>query len=227
MKEHPILFSAPMVRAILAGTKTQTRRHLYVIRKFNAERMCFDRRYPPPLLDWNNPQHGPGEGFTLRRAYEVGDRLWVRETWRRACAHADDDTVCIAYRASQTPGSGGLLVNNIPRPAGVELWDGEDAVWRPSIFMPRWASRITLEVTGERVERLQDIIEADAIAEGVYPDKKGRQDDDGAAFYRIGPVRGDSFPIARFAALWELINGFGSWGANPWVRVITFKRVPQ
>ena len=91
--------------------------------------------------------------------------------------------------------------------------------------MPRWASRITLEVTGVRVERLQDISEADAIAEGVDPSPKVTSNDDGAAFFRIGPVRGDSFPIARYAALWEQINGPGSWEANPWVWVIAFKRL--
>jgi hypothetical protein len=90
------------------------------------------------------------------------------------------------------------------------------------MFMPRWASRITLEVTGVRVERLQDISEADAIAEGVNPFPGVRQDDDAAAFNRIGPVDMDSFPVARYAVLWESINGAGSWDANPWVWVVEF-----
>jgi hypothetical protein len=95
--------------------------------------------------------------------------------------------------------------------------------WRPSIFMTRMDSRITLDVVGVRVERLQSISEADARAEGVRSDPYCRQDDDAAGFHRIGRVRDDSFPIARYAVLWESINGAGSWDANPWVWVVDFR----
>lgn len=91
--------------------------------------------------------------------------------------------------------------------------------------MPRWASRITLEIVGVRAERLQDISEQDAKAEGVNADNRCRPDDDTAAFNRIGWVRDNSFPIARYASLWESINGPGSWKRNPWVWVIECRRV--
>lgn len=90
---------------------------------------------------------------------------------------------------------------------------------RPSIYMPRWASRITLEVTGVRVERLNDINQEDAIAEGVEA-----HDDDGVTYY--GPLgRGVCDPIVAYRSLWDSINGPGSWAANPWVWVVEFKRV--
>lgn len=174
MKDHPLLFQAEMVRAILAGRKTQTRR-------------------------------------LVPNRWVRGDRLWVKETFKRACPHDDDDTVCIAYRASQD-GGGGLIVNNIPRPANVPMWDEEDEHWRPSIFMPRWASRITLEVVDVRSERLNDISEADAIAEGAEP--------------LLVPPDGGSWPhYEGYRALWESINGPGTWAQNPLVWVTTFKEL--
>lgn len=141
-----------------------------------------------------------------------GDRLWVRETF----AKIDGQTqpwIETDYRATYTHGD--------------RLGDtlGIKKRWTPAIHMPRAASRITLEVTGVRIERLQDISEADAIAEGVHADPRCRQDDDTAAFHRIGPVRGGSFPIARYGALWESINGPGSWKSNPWVWVLEFRRI--
>lgn len=162
MKERPIIFSAPMVRAILAGTKVQTR-------------------------------------FVLGCPYgQPGDRLWVREAWAR-----DDEDGQLMYRAD----------------VGRDLC--ADA-WRPSIHMPRWASRITLEVTAVRVERLQDISEADAQAEGVIP-----KWEPGCSGRLMDAFGGFSFrPAASaYAELWEQINGPGAWDANPWVWVVEFKRV--
>ena len=172
MKERPILFSAPMVRAILDCTKTQTRRMI---------------------------KNKPDTGRPAQCRYgKPGDLLWVRESWSKRT----DGT--IVYAADEI---------------------AEKVYWKPAMFMNRWASRITLEVTGVRVERLLDISESDAIAEGVHPDPCERQDDDGDGFFRIGAVRGDSFPIARYAVLWESINGTGSWESNPWVWVIEFTKV--
>jgi hypothetical protein len=209
MKERPILFSAPMVRAILAGTKTQTRR------AWKMPRGC----------DWYSEMGGEREGWFVdhgqpwwlhvsecRCPYgQPGDRLWVREAWRAVWSSDDEPprSFDAAYRFWYE--------------ADAPLQDGYGKL-RPSIHMPRCASRITLEVTGVRVERLQDISEADAIAEGVDRFPGCRQDDDAAAFNRIGPVDMDSFPIARCAVLWESINGPGSWDANPWVWVVEFKR---
>lgn len=213
MADRPILFSAPMVRALLAGTKTQTRRLLKAEPPPGAQRVI--RPFQDERLQWAaTDPHDMEQGQLVlgdapRCPYGApGDRLWVRETWS---THACFDGVPPAQITARS----------------IHYWADGDTLTgkgRPSIHMPRWASRITLEVTGVRVERLQDISEADAIAEGVSPDPFCRQDDDASAFHRIGPVRGNSFPIARYAALWEQINGPGSWDANPWVWAVSFRR---
>ena len=179
MKERPILFSAPMVRALLAGTKTQTRRTC------NHPGLK-DLSY---IVNCGDGWWGDEEGdFQARCPYgQPGDRLWVRETF---CDDWLADAGGVAYRAD-----GGM---------DAEMFDA-GCTWRPSIHMPRSLSRITLEVTGVRVERLQDISEADAIAEGT------------------------PFPfggwVGGYQKLWESINGPGSWDLNPWVWVVEFKRV--
>ena len=177
MKERPILFSAPMVRALLAGTKTQTRR---IVKARDLEWMDVHQGLREPDNAERCPYGQPG-----------GDRLYVRETW--AAPHAYDH----------------LPPRLIPQDARIHYAATEDRgglLWRPSIHMPRWASRITLEVTGVRVERLQDISEADAIAEGVYTDPACPAYD-------------------AYAQLWDEINGLGSWEANPWVWVVGFHRI--
>jgi hypothetical protein len=170
MKERPILFSAPMIRALLAGTKTQTRR---IVK-------------PGAPDDWNACPYGV-----------IGDRLWVRETHAPAA-----DSWGAWERRMQKDGCG-------PAPVIHYAADGGDPFvekWRPSIHMPRWASRITLEIVAVRVERLQDISEADVAAEGVLVDD-------------IAP------PYWRsYRELWEQINGAGSWDLNPWVWIVEFTR---
>lgn len=180
----------------------------------------------------------------VRARFEVGDRLWVRETWRVA-AWRDDGRMAIDYRASpelvRTPwlyppsdtfdgltGQSTLDAEaaiaadrgSTYRDGGDFKWDHGDSPcrWRPSIFMPRWASRLTLEVTGVRVERLQDITAADAIAEGLFRDMAGHW-----AFSERGEER---FEDARTCYLrgWDTINGEGAAAANPWVWVINFRR---
>jgi hypothetical protein len=225
MKERPILFSGPMVRALLDGSKTQTRRVMKP--QPIADQRFVGGHYIPAT------KRTPGQELSVLAPYvhiacpygQLGDRLWVRETW-----YSDD------YRVQRGPylkptdmdldeaRDDGTLIYRAS--SGDRPYEADQPVWRPAIHMPRWASRITLEITRVRVERLQDISEADAIAEGVRPDPTGRPDDDAAAFHRIGTVRGDSFPIARYGALWEQINGPGSWDANPWVWVIEFRRPP-
>lgn len=198
MKERPILFSGPMVRAILEGRKTQTRR---VIK-------------PQPVLAQSNTiqmtPHGPKMGLGLfintRCPYGVPrDRLWVREA-HRLVDHCDCPEAC------HTPA-------HVYYEADCSGYDRVDTNrLRPSIHMPRWASRITLEVTGVRVERLQEILEADAIREGVLPvDMKEW----------LKPADCHSlFPHQlAFRRLWDRINGPGSWEANPWVWVVEFSRV--
>ena len=197
MKERPIIFSAPMVRAILAGRKTQTRR---AVANVDADGTVWKSRHryrgvrpmtdaPPDILEWC-PYGQPG------------DRLWVREPFDFIPSGGPDEPqACeIVYWATGS---------NEPRTAPSEynpMIYGREKV-RPSIHMPRWASRITLEVVSVRVERLQDISDPDAMAEGCSTRDMRHGD-------RLASV---------YARLWESINGAGSWDANPWVWVVQFQ----
>jgi hypothetical protein len=173
-RERPILFSAPMVRALLSGRKTQTRR----VAKARKEGDITWRTNP--ICPYGQP----------------GDVLWVKETWR-PCS-----TGGAWYRATR--------LGDDPGP------------WRPSIYMPRWASRITLRLTSVRVERLQAISEEDANAEGV-DELDGWMDEARlvAASVRLRAPMEDA--RTWFAALWESIHGEFAWDANPWVWVLGFK----
>ena len=226
IKERPILFSALMVRAILDVRKTQTRRVM---------------KFQPPSSDYQLSRLMDTTDRTLRKHIgklhwvkmdglnivdetpdyflcpygEIGDRLWIKETY---CKHgalisykADDDWIA-EYRKSSD-------FNVIDNPK-----------WEPSIYMPRIASRITLEITDIRVERLQDISEDDAIKEGIS--KVPFRPDDGFPLcdgFMVGKDDGVSgllaSPITAYKKLWESINGKGSWDLNPWVWVIQFKRI--
>ena len=179
-----------MVRALLAGTKTQTRRVV------KPQPTHFNPVGVPRRVI---PTGGPSD--VIRCPYgQPGDRLWVRETWAygiHALAAKRDENGPFVYAADGT--TQGRLCDR----------------WRPSIHMPRWASRITLEVTSVRVERLQDIDLADALAEGIS--------DTGALILdSAGNEQGG--PIAEYAVLWEQINGSGSWAANTWVWAIEFNQ---
>lgn len=220
MKERPILFSAAMVRAILANTKTQTRRMV----KARA-----DKDLGPRCVLQPHELAGEVNGGNYRNAYcAPGDRLWVRETFY--CDHCfyPEGTPPSCYwdgpnpRAAHTPEQlakerSDMLEAMYYRADGEPEFEAPEGPtpWRPSIHMPRWASRITLEVTGVRVERLQDISEADAIAEGVnmHPDHHGK------------PLTSIYSPVQAYRDLWESINGQGSWAVNPWVWVISFHRL--
>lgn len=200
MKERPVLFSAPMVRAILDGRKTQTRRVIN----------------PQPYIDgmgnfcWNGRNFGQDSNGPCIQAIaspipssktkrvccpygKPGDRLWVRETFNH-------DGEKYIYAAD---------LNEL----GVQKWAAQ---WKPSIHMPRNASRILLEITGVRVERLQDISECDAKAEGSYVcDYFGRRlldQSSNQGCYKWG-----------YRSIWESLNGSGSWDLNPFVWVIEFK----
>lgn len=200
MKERPILFSAPMVRAVLEGRKTMTRRV--------AKRLLLG--LPQAEMNAQCPYGQPG------------DRLWVRETW----AHNDgwyDDTDAVAWKNWHGERNGRQCATWVDYRATYQQdKDGcdRDWPWRPSIHMPRWASRITLEVTGVRVERLCEITEADARAEGV------ECFDDTKTFRSYW----NDFCVClsakdSFQTLWAEINGPDSWDANPWVWVVEFRRV--
>jgi hypothetical protein len=199
MRERPILFSAPMVRALLTGTKTQTRRvvKVHIVASMDPPRGKADVEAWYPFVELGD---GSFVSVTTLCPYgQPGDRLWVRETFSRHVDESGFGSDKTIYRA-----------------------DGErdGMLWTPSIHMPRWASRITLEVTGVRVERLQDISEADAVAEGIVMEPEGYWGIEGADEDHLR-----STPEIAYRNLWESINGPGSWDANPWVWVVEFKRV--
>ncbi|MDP3351857.1 MAG: hypothetical protein Q8S92_22965 [Hydrogenophaga sp.] len=220
MVERQIPFKGAMVRALLAGTKTQTRR----VVKPEPVRMADGLPYG------NGPAwaHAEPGSVLMRCPYgQRGDRLWVREAWRvssRWDALPPRDlfpgTMTVAYDAG---GHAANYENGWEIRSEDEPMTGWRGKLRPGMFMPRWASRITLEVTGVRVERLQDISKADAIAEGIEADV---QPGDPAPLWRNYRTGNTTIcPIHSYETLWESINGLGSWDANPWVWVVEFKRV--
>lgn len=191
MRERPILFSGPMVRAILDGKKTQTRR----VVKHTALEWLQGSQFTPEYVA--SPENG------LCPYGYAGDRLWVRETWFREI-HPQE--VGLKYEdmphtwAFAVARAGSFLYR---ADAGSEIAiDGRQ--WRPSIHMPRKACRLVLEITDVRIERLNAISESDCCAEGVG-----------------SPITRDC-KRPRFQALWESINGAGSWEADPWVWALSF-----
>lgn len=210
MTERPILFSAPMVRALLDGSKTQTRRVAKSVKHPDLGNM-YD---PGALVLEREPQH------VIERACpygQPGDRLWVRENWyqrgswrKPAWPEAEwDDAYWDGSRAVEYAAEG----------------EGKGTGWRsrPSIHMPRWASRILLEVVSVRVERLNAISADDCRAEGIGQcDGLGTNAEILDLARRMGTHTDE---VLRYATLWEQINGAGSWDANPWVWVVEFKRV--
>ena len=200
MTDRPILFSGPMVRALIEGRKTQTRRVM------NPQ--------PVPCLSWADPPAGsyPSKNGWSRLRYAVGDRLWVRETIDMG--HTGYVICTCTYQADGTP------VDLRPAP----FWAGDQTrKLIPSIHMPRWASRITLIVTDVRVERLQDISEAGAQAEGVQR-LEGPSPVLGHSDW-TGPVLGHpmtSTYVEAYARLWDDIHGHRAGHLNPWVAAYTF-----
>lgn len=206
MRERPILFSAPMVRAILAGDKTQTRRVIANRSRAFSNTIMVDEGdgwWPHASDDCESHICYDGNERPIACPYGIaGDRLWVRETW-----HSSPHFDCL-YRADYDDGA---------RLAKVIAHGG----WKSSIHMPRRASRITLEITDVRVERLQAISEADAMAEGIHKPL-------GSQFWHADPsanILPGNTPQWAYRNLWESIHGHGSWGANPFVWCITFRRV--
>lgn len=226
MRERPILFSGAMVRALLAGTKTQTRRVVKITHRTPGLAACLEP-FDPSLAR-------PNVAAELCPYGAPGDRLWVRETW----GYFDPDGTGRDYDESATSGTGyvpELLVEGHPLR---EYWrrriaynatvkrpkygHGPDVpqMWRPSIHMPRWASRITLELTDVRVERLQEISRDDAMAEGAPPDHPSIS----AISRELGYA---DWPRSWYAQTWDKINGKGAWDANPWVWVLSFRSLAE
>jgi len=226
MSDRPILFSAPMVRALLAGAKTQTRRVLkpqpptecsirYMLG--NESWLPADERTPlrhhweawgGPLYQ-QRPEKALAGYFEVRMRYAPGDRLWVRESGVQLGNAVDGGGGRDGYEPCGFQYAADDATIYLPG-----MFEGHDYERRRnSIHMPRWASRLTLTVTDVRVERLQDLGEADALAEGCALEcMTPTGDDSGSAIWGPG----------GFVALWESINGPGSWEANPWVAAYTF-----
>ena len=210
MSEKPILFSAPMVQALLNGTKTQTRR---VIK-------------PQPLTWETGSAFLPFETIQKRPYGNIGDRLWVRETWKPHCEGPISEQfpigTCVKYRADGAMMKPTLWTED--QGGWCEAHE-EETKWRPSIFMPRWASRITLEITGVRVGRLQDISEQDAVAEGIESNPGTYSHERFWKHYGANCHLGYLKAAESYRTLWESINGPGSWDKNPWVWVIEFRKI--
>jgi hypothetical protein len=194
MKERPILFQGAMVRAILDGSKTQTRRVVKPQPPSDKPRCAW---FEPGVMGWAPPDFPSQDWHRVRCPYgQPGDRLWVRESYSGPWE----------------------LTGQPPRdwPASTSIWywaDGNPTHIdltkpKPGMHMPRWASRILLEITGVRVERLQDISRGDAMAEGCPFPNMAKGDD----------------PRQWYAELWKQINGPDSWAANPWVWVVEFRK---
>lgn len=223
MAVKPIPFSGPMIRALLEGRKTATRRVLVRLRgKFGeviefglSDTTGYDWHFRDKGMRWHDLKH---DELLKVLPYQVGDLLWVKENYRAGygfdgyredlgrCATPKDfikEITPIEYLADETRELGGKSY--------------------PSMFMCQWMSRITLHVTGVKIERLQDISEADAIAEGVEFDELNE------AWADYNPDIEERYwrdtAVGSFETLWESINGKGSWDRNDWVAVYTFERV--
>ena len=254
MSDRPIIFSGPSVRAILEGRKPQTRRVLKPqppTGEWDVGRLRAEEIFPTVVDRYGEEQPGTecfgatsdcGEWCLSCPYGGPGDHLWVRETWR------------IPGDSSRARESGSTCTG----PEDIEFaadFTGFDydirRPWRPSIFMPRWASRLTLRIVGVRVERLQEISEADSLAEGcraveAEPWWQGYKECEGELMHQQArgrvppdwmiepkPSYNPTFdPLActakqAYEILWNSINGKDSWDANPWVWVIEFERVDQ
>lgn len=235
MVERPILFQGAMVRALLDGSKTQTRRLVkpQPTGFVGGPGVKLADGSPAPLIPMDETVEPYGR--EIRCPYgQAGDHLWVREAWRVARKHDAVKPSDLRPRAMTVEYEAGGYACNGPWNAG--QWTvsdntapRENPAWvgklRPGMFMPRWASRITLEVTGVREERLQDISEADARAEGIETNAAWP-----GGFYRNYALPDDGDvralpPRDSCRSLWEHINGTGSWDANPWVWVVGFRRL--
>ncbi|NWO10204.1 hypothetical protein HLV40_07310 [Chromohalobacter salexigens] len=235
MKERPILFSGEMVRAILDGRKTQTRRAMkpqptvpvshfryigYEKATGRGDWQACDKSGKPIHAFHKSP-------FVTEIAQcpygKPGDRLWVRETFgygARPCPF-EGGVDGIEYRADEAyiDDVENLPLYTPPTPEDFCYGDVVGGGWKPSIHMPRWASRIDLEITAIRVERLQDISADDARSEGIQTWIDSFKD--GPRYHENGQL--DAYPVSAFSRLWKSINGADSWDANPWVWVVEFR----
>lgn len=201
MKERPILFKTEMVKAILEGRKTQTRR----VVKINIRReiegnspTCFSVFDKSGLQYYNKKLDEPLTAESFCPFGEVGEILWVKETWSPLVVGGGKNFDLISYKAN----------GDIPSADG----------WEPSLFMPKSACRLKLRITNIRCERLNDITEEDAKKEGVEPIENGYKQ-----YIKTRLDKVTEYASYSFMTLWESINGKDSWKKNPWVWVIEFE----
>lgn len=224
MKERPILFSGPMVRAILNGTKTMTRR---AVKPQPVEDPCYTGGWAIKTKKKSTSLYAINQNLPSYQDIcphgKPGDRLWVRETWQ--CSEEELPLLPIDHSLW------GLCQKRVRYATEGQYDVVNPKPWRPSIFMPRWASRLTLELTEVRVERLQDITEADARAEGIRkedlsPDPDNFHPPGSYGYVASEDPEGLIYPTAEeaFSVLWDSINGKKHpWESNPWVWVESFK----
>jgi hypothetical protein len=212
MREKPILFSGPMVRAILDGRKTQTRRVIKNKDIING----FDIDIDGSAIAYIDQATGDSYPPTIKSPYQPGDRLWVRETWTPFCINKQSCRNVLLSHADY------CYKATFPK----DCVDTLGCTWRPSIYMPKAAARIWLEVIDVRVEMLQEITEEDAIKEGFtgvpceHPNGRYACEDCMNTGWREPPRVG-------FVETWQALNakrGYG-WDTNPWVFVVEFKRL--
>lgn len=209
---RPIIFSAAMVRALKEGRKTQTRR---VVKGLQVEPNVIEEFTPADPSGFWGFDHDNVPLHCVHSPYgEVGERLWVRETAKATASEEGID--CIHYMADDDCRS--IMVSEYAAWRKMRAYAGGYARAVPSIHMPRWASRITLEITGLRVERLQGISREDAMAEGIFLNANDWWDAGNG-------LVGQSSPEIAFRELWASINGAESWITNPWVWVVEFRLV--
>lgn len=224
MKEIPILFSTPMVQAILEGRKSQTRRIMepqpwYGSQVPDGPHFIFPpgsgQRFNAEVSkngNWYVMQEGFQRYFSKMAKWQPGDLLWVREIYKIEGSMSHGESVLgVKYKA------GGRWIQNDSKEV-FDIFHKSKEGWRPNIFLPKIAARIWLQVTDIRVERLQDISEEDAKAEGV------EKIDDSIFCWRHygGKYAGCSTARNSFQSIWKSINGDESWNINPWVWVISF-----
>ena len=207
MKQRPILFSTPMVQAILAGRKTMTRR--IVKHEIDSRGL---RATDVPFEDFH--------GKEVKCPYgKIGDVLWVRETWARAIGSEELTTSEKATAVEISLERFIVFKADSKEETHPEHPEWGKKLWKPSIHMPKDAARIWLRITGVRVERLWDISEQDAKAEGVFKTNAVNE------WYYMENVYNTDSPLIAFERLWQSINGEQSWTDNPWVWVVEFERI--
>lgn len=247
MKERGIIFNSAMVRAILDGRKTQTRRIIKAVpttHDFHGWIMSSTCTKDEGKACW-----AIGNSSLLKDPIrlncplgKIGDRLWVRETfallgnedgvcvdWNDRIVHDEKEAARI-YRASCEQKDGDYGLWSIPDDADWKPHTDNhkyDGTWRPSIHMPRWASRILLEITGVRVERLQDISEEDAVAEGVVTGRYGNEGNWMKGFYAPGGNQPHQNAKSAYSEIWRSIYGVEAWYKNSWCWVVEFKQIQE